>query len=155
MPCYNKHEPTRSKRTCPTLDDKCALTLLRSSFVPIFLGELRAGSRKPIHVRNVRRATIHDFGVASYAKRKLSSPSGVCQSTRIIPPGSEGNDDHYDNSSNSIDHSNGVTLGFDLSSRNNWRYIIEDIMFVSIGDFVTIIVDVNDGNANYWGNISE
>ena len=44
---------------------------------------------------------------------------------------------------------------FDLSARNIWRYIIKDIMFISVGKLVTIIVDVESCNSTYWERITK
>ena len=49
----------------------------------------------------------------------------------------------------------GKNHNFDLSSRNIRRYIIEDIMFMSVGELVTLLVNVEYGNTQYWEGITE
>ena len=44
---------------------------------------------------------------------------------------------------------------FYLSSRNVWRYIIEDIIFISTGQLVIVIVDVESCNSVYWERITK
>ena len=38
--------------------------------------------------------------------------------------------------------SGGMYNMFDVSSRNMCRYIIEDIMFISVGELMTLVVDI-------------
>ena len=44
---------------------------------------------------------------------------------------------------------------FDLSSGNIWRYIIEDIMFISVGKLVTVIIDIESYNWMDWERITK
>ena len=44
---------------------------------------------------------------------------------------------------------------FDVSSQNIRRCIIEDIMFVSVGELVTIVVDIESCDSKYWEGIAE
>ena len=83
-----------------------------------------------------------------YSKKKTIDPSGNRRSTRHLPSNEATNPtldmgiigNHYI---------------FDLSSRNIRRYIIEDIMFVSVGDLVTILVDINSCSSHKWQSISD
>ena len=44
---------------------------------------------------------------------------------------------------------------FDLSNKNIWRHIIEDIMFISEGKLVTVVVDVESCNLTYCERITK
>ena len=83
-----------------------------------------------------------------YSKKEAIDLSGNRRSTRHLPSNEATNPtlDMGIIGNHSI---------FDLSSRNIRRYIIEDIMFVSVGDLVTILVDINSCNSHKWQSISD
>ena len=82
---YTKFKSSANKKVSPVLDDKCVLTLLRSSYVRTSIGELKSGTRKPTHYRNTRRPAINEFGISMYSKKKTIDPSGNRRSTRHLP----------------------------------------------------------------------
>lgn len=62
-----------------------------------------------------------------------------------------------DSTSDTFENDTSVSMQqvFDLPSRNICRYIIEDIMYVSVQDFVTIVVDVDLGNKDKWQRMAD
>mmetsp|Transcript_8394 Transcript_8394/g.7946 ORF Transcript_8394/g.7946 Transcript_8394/m.7946 type:complete len:268 (-) Transcript_8394:255-1058(-) len=146
---FTKFKDAVTRKSSPTLDDKCVLTQLRSSFVQTSMGELKAGARKPINVRHVRRFAMHNFAASSSSKKKHINPSGNLRSTR-----------HNLTSTSSVTECtldmdiSSMYSAFDLSSRNIRRYIIEDIMYMSVGDLVTILIDSKSVGSENWEDIA-
>ena len=147
---FTKFKDAVTRKSSPTLDDKCVLTILRSSFVQTSMGALKAGARKHINIRHVRRFALHNFASSSYSqkKKKPVDQSGNRRSTRHNLTRSI-NENTLD-----IDISSMYSV-FDLSSRNIRRYIIEDIMFISVGELVTILIDSKSGGSKDWEDIAE
>ena len=66
---FTKFKTAVTKKSSPILDDKCVLTLLRSSFVQTAIGELKTGVRKPVHIRTARKETINEFRASTYPSK--------------------------------------------------------------------------------------
>ena len=146
---YTKYKNAATKKSSPILDDKCVLTILRSSFIQTVVGELKTGARKQVSIRNTRRAAINEFDNTTYSKKKFVHPLGNRRSARNIRS--------EDATSDTIDFemTSGKNHNFDLSNRNIRRYVIEDIMFMSVGELVTLLVNIEYGNTKFWEDITE
>ena len=143
---YTKFKTAVLKKSSPILDDHCVLTLLRSSFVQQSIGELKTGDRKLVHFGHTRRAAMNNFVTSTYPKLKTKSghPYSNRRSVRNLPS----------NKTQNLDISCVMNHAFDLSSRNIRRYIIEDIMFISVGELVTLLIDVESNDTRRWESIT-
>ena len=140
---FTKFKTAVTKKSSTTLDDKCVLTLLRPSFVQTAIGELKTRVRQPVHIKIARKEAINKFRTSTYAKRKRVDANRRSIRNQSLTSDKLGNDASVE-----------MKPVFDLSSRNIRRYIIEDIMYLSVRDFVTIVVDVDSGNSDKWKRIS-
>ena len=131
---YTTFKKAATKKSSPILYDKCVLTPLRSSFVQTSIDKLKTGARKHAHFVHARQAAMNEFDISTYLKKKTVDPLGNRRSIRNIR-----SPDATDNTIE-LETSGGMNYVFDLSSRSIRRYIIEDIMFISVGKLVTLIV---------------
>ena len=99
-----------------------------------------------MYIRNTRRAAINEFDNTTYSKKKFVHPLGNRRSARNIHS-EDATSDTINSEMTSVKNHN-----FDLFSYNIRRYIIEDLMFVSGGELVTLLVNVEYGNLNI-GNV--
>ena len=91
---------------------------------------------------------MNDFGVSTNKLRKIVYPLGNCRSMRNVRSPDT-------TSTTDSESSGGMNYMFDVSSRNIRRYIIEDIMFISVGELVTLVVDIESYNSKRWESIAE
>ena len=145
---YTKFKKSVVKKSSPILDNHCVLTLLRSSFVQQSIGELKTGNRKLVHFGHARRAAMNNFFASTNTRKKTDNPYSNRRSVRNLPA-SNPQKNVID-----LDISGVMNHAFDLSSCNIRRYIIEDIMFLSVGELVTLLIDVESNDTTRWESIT-